>query len=274
MAPRLPVSVAIVAHNEEKNLGRCLASVEWADERVVVDSGSTDRTVAIAEEFGARVVTQPWLGYAQQKNFAIGLTRHDWVLSLDADEWLPEATAAEVQAVLAQPTADGYAFDRRTTLSAGFVRHAWGKDRHVRLFRRDRGRFGGGPPHDRVEMEPGAPVARLQGVMLHLSFRSFNDYAARMNRYSDLVAGLMASQGRRFTFSRLIGSTLAAFVKAYVLRLGFLDGVRGLVASAGQAHYVMLKYAKLWEKTRSPGPDFTRLVPPTREDPDPAEPMA
>lgn len=266
---RLPLSVTIITHDEERDLGRCLGSVAWADERIVVDSGSTDRTREVAQRTGARVVVQPWLGYVGQKNAALEYARHPWVLSLDADEWLPQHTAAEIRRTLEAPRAHAYSFPRLTALSGGFVRHAWGTDRQVRLFRKDRGRFAGGLVHESVRMDAGATVSRLRGELLHLSFRSLHEYAERMDRYSELAARSMERAGRSAGPIRLVGSPLAAFCKAYVLRLGFLDGVRGLVASAGQAHYVLLKYAKLWERTRPPDLAFARLVVPTEDDRDP-----
>ena len=265
--PRATLSVVVIARNEERNLGRCLDSVAWAEERIVVDGESTDGTRQVAERRGARVIVQPWLGYRDQKNVAVDAATMDWVLSLDADEWLPEETAQEVRDALESPRADVYRFARKTAVCGAFLRHTYGDDFQARLFRRGTARFGGGEVHERLVLPAGAKREALRGPLLHRTYRSFSEYAARMNRYSDLGARSMA--GRPVSLLRLALSPPLAFLKMYVLRGGFRDGVRGLVVAAGQAHYVLLKYAKHWEGQRRPDPEFARLVPPTPEDPDP-----
>ncbi len=270
MADREPLSVAIITLDEERNLARCLGSVAWADEIVVVDSGSTDRTAAIAAGHGARFVHHPWSGFVEQKNFAVGQCSHLWVLSLDADEWLTSAGADEVRSALAHPTADAYAFNRLSALSGGWLRRTWSPDWQTRLYRKDRGRFVGDRVHESVRMDPGSTTVRLRERLLHLTYRSLHDYVRRMNRYTDLAALSLSEKGRRVPTLRLLLSPPATFLKLYLLRGGFLDGVRGLVASAGSAFYVLLKYAKLWERSRSPEPGFLAATAPTAEDPDPA----
>ena len=270
--PRATLSVVVIARNEERNLGRCLDSVAWAEERIVVDACSTDRTREVAEGRGARVLLQPWLGYRDQKNVAVDAAAMDFVLSLDADEWLPEETAAEVRGALEKPWADVYLFSRKTAVSGAFLRYTYGDDLQARLFRRGRARFGGGEVHERLEVGKGEKLGGFEGPILHRTYRSFSEYAARMNRYSDLGAAAMAASGRRPSLLRLALSPAAAFLKMFVLRGGFLDGVRGLVVAAGQAHYVLLKYAKHWEASRPRDGEFARLCPPTPEDPDPQSP--
>ena len=268
--PSERLSVTVIARDEERNLARCLASVAWADEIVLVDSGSTDATRDIGRRFGARVVEQPWLGYAAQKNLAAERAAHRFVLSLDADEWLPEETARELRRELEAPRADAYALRRRSALSAGFVRRAWGPDWQVRFYRKDRARFGGGAVHESVRPGPGARVARLDGHILHLTARSIGEWSARMNRYAALAAPELARRGRRHVLVRLVLSPPAAFLRSYLVRGGVLDGVRGLVVGAEQAHYVLLKYAAAWERLRGVEPGWERTVPATGEDPDPA----
>jgi len=251
-----PFSVAIIAYNEERNLPRCLTSVQSADEIVLVDSGSTDRTRAVARAHRARVIEQPWLGYVAQKNFAVGQTTHSWVLSLDADEWLTADGAAEIRAALRDPRADAYAFNRRTAFSGAFLRRVWNPDWQVRLFRKDKGRFEGGQVHESVRMDPGARTLRLEVRLPHLAYRSIRDYVERMNRYTDLAARTLQEQGRPNSLTRLMLSPPATFLKLYVLKRGFLDGIRGWVVSAGSAFYVLLKYAKLWELSRQGDPEL------------------
>ena len=267
---RATLSVVVIARNEERNLGRCLDSVAWAEERIVVDGESTDGTREVATRRGARVIVQPWLGYRDQKNVAVDAATMDWVLSLDADEWLPEETVEEVRAALEKPRADVYLFSRKTAVSGAFLRHTYGQDLQARLFRRGTARFGGGEVHERLEVARRMKQGLFEGHILHRTYRSFSEYAARMNRYSDLGARSMSA--RPVSLLRLALSPPLAFLKMYVLRGGFLDGVRGLVVAAGQAHYVLLKYAKHWEGRRRPDPEFARLVTPTAEDPDPQAP--
>jgi glycosyltransferase involved in cell wall biosynthesis len=270
MAGRQPLSVAVITYNEQRNLERCLKSVAFADEIVVVDAGSTDRTRELAAAHGARVFDRRWAGYAEQKNAALERTSHPWVLSLDADEWLTAEGADEVRRVLAAPEAEAYAFNRLTALSGGFVRHAWSPDWQIRLFRKDRARFAGGRVHESVRLERGTQVGRLSSPMLHLSYRSLAEYVERLNRYTDLAAATHEGRGGLGAGLRLLVSPPAAFLKHYVLRRGFLDGVRGLVVSWGAAFYVLLKYAKLWELRRSPEPELVELAGATADDPDPA----
>lgn len=272
MPGREPLSVAVITRDEERNLGRCLGSVAWADEIVVVDSGSTDRTVEIARRHGARVRIEPWRGFAAQKNLAIESTRNLWVLSLDADEWIDAAGADEIRGVLEAPGADAYDFDRVSSLCGAFLDHAWRPDRHVRLFRKDRARFEGGHVHESVALAEGARAARLRSPLYHLTYRTIDDYVDRLNRYTGLAARTLRERGRRPGVGRLVVGPPAAFVKHYVVKGGFLDGVRGLIAATGSAFYVFLKYAKAWEAARSRDARFEALVAPNAEDPDPGAP--
>ena len=272
MSDPAPFSVAIITLNEARNLERCLRSVAFAGDVVVLDSGSTDRTREIGRELGARVIEEPWRGFAAQKNRAASLGRHPWVLSLDADEWLGEGAEAEIRAILASPSADAYAFDRVSSFSGGFVRRAWGRDRHLRLYRKDRARFEGAHVHESLRVDAGCATGRVRATLDHLSYRSVGDYVDRMNRYTSLAALALEERGTRFRASRAILSPAASFAKHYLLKGGWRDGMRGFVVSAGSAFYVLLKYAKLWEALRKEDEEFRRLVPPTPDDPDPSDP--
>jgi glycosyltransferase involved in cell wall biosynthesis len=269
MPGREPLSVAVITFNEERNVARCLRSVSWADEVVVLDCGSTDRTREIAREAGATVHRAPWAGFVEQKNGAIARTAHEWVLSLDADEWLTDEGAAELRRALVAPRADGYALRRRTSFCGRFLRGAWSPDWQLRLFRRSKGRFAGGPVHESVRMDEGARVARLREPLTHLAYRSVGDYVDRMNRYTGLAAGRLHAEGRRVSVGRMVLAPPLTFLKFWLLKRGFLDGVRGWIVSAGSAYYVLLKYAKLWELGRPVDAGFRSEVPPTPEDPDP-----
>lgn len=272
MPPPAPLSVAIITFNEARNLARCLGSVAFADDVVVLDSGSTDRTREIGRALGGRVFEEPWRGFAEQKNRAAALGRHPWVLSLDADEWLAEGAEEEIRAILSTPTADAYAFDRVSSFSGGFVRRAWGRDRHLRLYRRDRARFEGAHVHESLRLEAGATTGRIDAPLYHLSYRSIAAYVDRMNRYTTLAARALEERGATFSAGRVVLSPAASFAKHYLVKGGWRDGMRGFVVSAGSAFYVLLKYAKLWEARRSGDEEFRRLVPATSDDPDPADP--
>jgi len=261
---REPLSVAVITLNEERNLARCLSSVAWAEDRVVLDAGSTDRTREIARDCGARVFEQPWRGFVRQKNDAVARTLHRWVLSLDADEWLTEAGTEELRRALQAPRADAFAFDRRSAFCGAFLRHAWSPDWQVRLFRKDRARFDGGLVHESLRLDPGARVERLGERLPHLAYRSIGEYVAKLDRYTDLAAASMHRDGERFRLSRLLLSPAATFFKLLVLKRGFLDGVRGVIVAGGSAFYVLAKYGKLWELERraaSGDPELEQLPP-------------
>lgn len=274
MAGRVPVSVTVVTFNEEKNLGRCLASVRWAEEILVVDSGSTDGTVELARRHGARVVDHPWEGYTAQKNRAAAEARQAWVLSLDADEWLPEGAGDEIARVIREDRHAAFALLRLSAFAGGFLPRTWGGDRPIRLYRKEAARFEGAHVHESVAVRPGFSVGRIVSPLFHLTHRSVRDQVERFNRYSDLASRRSHEEGRRFSLLRLLTAPPAAFVKMFVLKGGALDGVRGLVTAVDHAHYVFLKSAKLWDRTREPEPGFVRRVPPTPEDPDPGAPYS
>ncbi|HVQ35526.1 MAG TPA: glycosyltransferase family 2 protein [Candidatus Bathyarchaeia archaeon] len=269
MGAAVPVSVTIITKDEERNLGRCLASVRFADDVVVLDSGSTDRTAEVAARHGARFAHRAWTGYTDQKNAAADAARHPWILSLDADEWLAEAAGAEIARVLAAPEHVAYALRRVSAFSGGFLPRTWSGDVPVRLYRKDRARFEGAHVHESVSVDPSGTIGRLETTLYHLTHRSVADQVARLNRYSDLAARRAQDQGRRFSVARMLAGPAAAFFKMYVAKGGATEGVRGLVAAVDHAHYVFLKSAKLWERTRMPDPEFVRRVPPTPEDPEP-----
>ena len=274
MPGRVPVSVTVITLDEERNLARCLASVAWADEIVVVDAGSVDRTGAIAARFGARVVANPWPGYAAQKNGAAAEARNDWILSLDADEWLEAGADREIAAAVAGSSHAAFAFRRLSAFSGAFLPRTWSHDLQIRLYRRDAARFAGGLVHESVQVDPPGATGRLRATLCHLTHRSVREQVERLNRYSDLASASAAEGGRRLSLARMVVGPAAAFLKMYVLKRGMLDGVRGLITAVNHAHYVFLKSAKLWDRTRPRDPEFTRRVPPTDDDPDPGAPYS
>ena len=248
MTPRL--SVTVITWNEEERLRRCLESVTWADEIVVVDAGSDDKTVEIARGFTDHVVVRPWEGFAPQKNFAIARATGDWILSLDADEEVPAELAAEIRRVIAAPTADGFSVARRNIFWGRWVRHGLlYPDRQMRLFRRGRGRFVERQVHESVEID--GTVGRLAGALEHRSYRDVADFIARTNRYTTLAADEWIRSGRPIRRSDLVLRPLGRFVSMYVVHGGWLDGWRGFLLAALYAYYVFVRSAKVWERVKS-----------------------
>ena len=259
----MTISVAIVAMDEEANIGRTLASVGWADEIVLVDSGSKDRTCAIAREHGARVVVEAWRGYVAQKQFAIELCTKDWVLLLDADEEVSPGLAEEIRVAIASPSvASGYKLPRKNLFLGRWIRHGgFYPDPKLRLFRRGQGFVTGHDPHDRCELKPqvsgeaAQPTQQFKNALIHYTYPTLSLYLGHMNRYSSLGAQLALAKGhRRFSFINIVLRPLATFIYNYFIRLGFLDGREGLLLHMYHAGYVSWKYAKAWELGRKKTP--------------------
>jgi glycosyltransferase involved in cell wall biosynthesis len=241
------LSVTVVAWNEEDRLRACLESVAWADEIIVVDAESTDKTVALAREFTDRIWVRPWPGFAAQKNFAVAQATGDWVLSLDADERVTAELRTRIGRALAEDgPADGYAVPRRNVFWGAWVRHGGlYPDHQLRLFRRGAGRFIDDAVHESVRVE--GRVDTLAEALLHHSYRSLEDFVQRSNRYSTLAAGEWVRRGRRAGVADLIFRPLGRFLSMYIIRRGFLDGWRGFVLAVLYADYVFLRMAKAWE---------------------------
>ena len=259
----MTLSVAITAMDEEANIGRTLASVSWADEIVLVDSGSKDRTCEIAREHGARVIAEPWRGYVAQKQYAIDLCTKDWVLLLDADEEVSTGLAEEIRAAIADPnSASGYKLPRKNLFLGRWMRHGgFYPDPKLRLFRRGQGFVTGHDPHDRCELKPGVSkndshrTVQFKNALVHYTYPTLSLYIAHMNRYSSLGAQLAVSKGHtRFSFVNIVLRPLFTFLYNYFFRLGFLDGRAGLLLHLYHAVYVSWKYAKAWELSRQNDP--------------------
>jgi glycosyltransferase involved in cell wall biosynthesis len=239
------ISTIVITLNEERNLPRCLASVRpFSREIVVVDSGSTDGTLAAASAAGARVIPQVWLGYGKQKQFALEQARSPWVFSIDADEEVsPELARAIAQSDF---SADGYMVGRRVWYLGRWIDHgAWNPDWVMRLFRKDRARFTPERVHERVQVSGRA--ARLHGALYHYSYRDVAHHLAKINEMSSLAAAQMAERGRHASWMKLALSPGWEFFRSYVLKGGFQDGAPGLVVAKLHAYYHFLKYAKLRE---------------------------
>ncbi len=245
------LSVVLITRNEVDRLPRCLASVGFADEWIVVDSGSTDGTAELAERLGARVLrTSDWPGFGPQKNRALEMATGDWVLSLDADEWLSEGLAVSVQEVLdsASPGSDIWSLQRLSSFCGQWMRHSgWYPDRVPRLFRRGTARFSEDRVHERLVFEGrGRDVPALKGHLLHESIPTLSSAIDKMERYSTGRAADLAARGRPGGLGRALGHGFWAFVRTYVLRRGFLDGRLGLVLAIHNAESSYYRYLKIW----------------------------
>lgn len=244
-----PLSVCIITYNEEENLPRCLASVLFADEIVVVDSHSTDRTVEIAEQAGCRVIMQKFLGFVAQKNVAVRAASYPWVLCLDADEWLlPGAEDVILQALAdRQAEVSGYDLKRHTYYLGDWVNHSgWWPQYKLRLFDRNRGEWCGGEVHEGVRVQ--GRVVRLEAEIGHHSYRDIAHHLTKVNGYTTAMACSRQAQGASAVgVWTLVGRPFWRFVRMFVLRSGWKEGMRGLIIASIGAFYVFLEYAKLWE---------------------------
>lgn len=248
----MTLSVIVIAKDEEASIARTLESVAFADEVVVVDSGSTDRTVAIARELGAKVtMTADWPGFGPQKNRALDLATGDWVLSLDADEWLTAESAEEIRRVVGANAAEvaAYRMPRRSSFCGRFLRHSgWWPDYVLRLFRRGRARFSDDMVHERVIAD--GKIGTLSLPIMHETFVDLEDLVDKMNRYSTHGARQLQREGKSSSLVEAIARALWAFFRTYVLRAGFLDGREGFMLAWATAEGTYYRYAKLMRLQR------------------------
>lgn len=240
----MKISATIITYNEERNLPRAIESLRSADEIIVVDSGSSDRTVEIAQNLGARVVEAGWPGYANQKNFAADQAQHDWILSLDADESLSEALEAEIWRLKKSgPDCDAYTMPRLAQYLGRWIRHSgWYPDRKVRLYDRRKAKWVGDFVHESVKVN--GKLGHFDSNLLHFTCDSLSEHMKTMNRYTTLAAEQLIASKTKVTWGRLIFEPPWTFFKTYFVCLGFLDGVEGLAIANMAALYNFLKYAK------------------------------
>ena len=245
----LPLSVYVIAYNDEPNMRACLTSVAgWADELIVVDSYSTDRTAAIAAEFTDKVHQIEFTGFGGLRNRAVALCSHEWIFSLDTDERMTPGLQAEIRAVLARPAAtDAYFVPRKNFFLGRWIKHCgWYPDyRQPQLFRKGRFRYRQELVHESFDCD--GTLGYLSEPAVQYPFRDIDHYIAKQDRYSNLMARRMADEGRRFKRHHLVTHPLGAFLKMYGLRRGFLDGMPGLILSGLYGYYTFMKYAKFWE---------------------------
>jgi Glycosyl transferase family 2 len=242
------ISATIITFNEEKNIQRCLQSLQnIADEIVVVDSLSTDATKSICLQFNVRFIEQPFLGYIEQKNFAIAQTNHHFVLSLDADEALDETlqhniTLAKKNGLLA----DSYSMNRCTSFCGKWIKHGtWYPDKKIRLFNKNKAKWAGVNPHDKIEIDSQVTCTFLKGDILHYSYNNLEEVIAQANKFTTIQAKAMFDQGKRASVFNLLINPAIAFLTGYIVKKGFLDGVDGYVLAKIIAWQTRMKYAKL-----------------------------
>jgi len=242
-----PVSVVLITFNEERNVRAALESAKWADEIVVVDSLSTDNTASICREYTDQVYSEPWKGFARQKAQAVGLAKNDWVFVLDADERITEGLAEEIKGLVeAGPENDGYFCARRNHFGGKEIRHGgWYPDYSIRFFNRTKGSFGDRAVHEAVEIN--GTVGYLANPMLHYTYAGITDYLVRMDKYSTLASEELVKAGRKAGITDLLVRPPFTFIKMYLLKQGFRDGMHGLAIAMLYSFYTFSKYAKLWE---------------------------
>jgi glycosyltransferase involved in cell wall biosynthesis len=240
------LSLIVIARDEEAFIARCLRSAAFAAEVVVVEHGSSDKTVEIARQCGARVISTPdWPGFGVQKNRALDAATGDWVLSLDADEWIEDGLAAEIKAAIAAPSGiDGYEIPRRSRFCGRIVRFCgWRPDYVLRLFRRDKGRFTKDTVHEKVKLS--GRLGRLSAPIEHDSITDLDDAHDKIGRYSAAAAAQLIEKGARGSVAKALFHSVWAFLYTYIAKLGFLDGSVGLMVAAYKASYTYQKWARV-----------------------------
>jgi glycosyltransferase involved in cell wall biosynthesis len=250
------VSATIITYNEEKNIGACLESIAWADEIIVVDSLSTDRTPDICRGYTQKLIQRPWPGHVQQKQFALEQATGDWIVSLDADERLAPGSREEILRAIAAaaPGIDGFMFPRHSFYLGRWINHGgWYPDYKLRLIRKGKGRWGGIDPHDKLEVE--GKTGTISSEILHFVYRSLSHQLATVDSFSDITARQWQEQGRAFRLLPLLARPPLKFLECYLWKQGFRDGLPGFIIAVASSFYVFLKYAKLWEGQHRPAPE-------------------
>ncbi|MDA3865139.1 MAG: glycosyltransferase family 2 protein [Salinivirgaceae bacterium] len=245
-----PISVVVITFNEEKNIERCLKSVQdVADDIVVLDSFSKDKTEEICKRYNARFLQHAFDGHIEQKNRAITHAKYPHILSLDADEALDERLKQEILAVKQNFSHDGYYFNRLTNYCGTWIRHCdWYPDKKLRLWDSRKGKWTGENPHDRYELEPGSKQKYLKGDLLHYSFYTIEQHMNTINKFSSITADMRYNRGQKFRYFKLFISPLWKFFRSYIIKGGFRDGFYGFVICKNSAHSTFLKQVKLYQK--------------------------
>jgi len=243
------ISAVVITYNEEMNIARCIDSL-WAvaDEIVVVDSYSTDRTKEICLQKGVRFMEHPFAGHIEQKNYALDQAAHDYVLSLDADEALSLELTRSILEVKQNWQADGYTMNRLSSYCGQWIRHCgWYPDRKLRLWQRSKGHWGGRNPHDKVMMQESASIRHLNGDLLHYTYHTISQHIQQVDFFTEIMAKEAVARGKKASLFKIIFSPIFKFFHSYVIKLGWLDGYYGWVVSIISAHATFVKYVKMRE---------------------------
>ncbi|MCS3798425.1 glycosyltransferase family 2 protein [Niastella sp. OAS944] len=242
------ITAVIITHNEARNIQKCLVSLKTvADEIIVVDSFSTDDTVAICQQEGAKVIQNAWPGFGPQKNFGIQHAKHEYILSLDADEALDDELIASIQTAKKQGLQNMYEFTRLNYYYGKFLRHGFEyPDYKIRLFPKSKVRWNDELVHETLQISPNVTLQRLKGHLLHYTYYAIREHVAKANKYTDLGAELNFKKGKKASWFKIIFSPLITFIQAYVFKKGFLDGGHGFILAVFHAYGAFMKYTKLW----------------------------
>jgi glycosyltransferase involved in cell wall biosynthesis len=246
------ISAVVITYNEEKSIRRCLESLKFADEIIVVDSESKDKTVSIAREFTAKIYIQKWLGFARQREFACKQASHEWVLIIDADEAVTPELAEEIEEKIDSfPEIDGYWIKRRSKFLGRWIEHAWQPDWVLRLLKKEKGILEEKQVHEGVSLK--GETGRLKGKIEHYPFENLSHNLKKLDSYTTLSALDMREKGMSGGLLKLVFSPIFGFFKIYILKQGFRDGIPGLILSVIHSFYIFIKYAKYWEMKNKAG---------------------
>lgn len=244
------LSVTIITKNEEQNIERCLESIKWADEIIVVDSGSTDETINICLKYNSNIYEIEWLGFGKTKRFAVDQSTNNWILSIDADEVVTKQLKNKIIEILKNPKADAYKIKRKSFYLGKLINHSgWQKDYPLRLFNKLKGNFNSRPVHEGVKIN--GRKLKIEEYMLHYTYPTITSHLGKINNYTQLSTNILADKKRKITLFGAIFRGKVKFLKMYILQQGFLDGKEGFILALNSAYGVFLKYLKLWELNKN-----------------------
>ena len=244
---KILLSTVIITYNEERNIKRCLESIkDISDEIVIVDSFSTDETENISKQYNVTFYKQEFLGYKEQKNYALNKAKYNYILSIDADEVLSPQLLENIKFVKNNWQYDAYSFNRLTNFCGKWIKHSgWYPDTKIRLFKSEKCKWGGVNPHDKIVLEPESTLKHLSGDLLHYSFYTIEQHIAQINKFSEIKAQELKKKGKKSNLLKIFFSPTLRFIKSYYIKLGFLDGFSGLIISINSAYANYLTYVKL-----------------------------
>lgn len=248
---KLPISVYVLTYNSMRTIEKCLRSLWWAEELVIVDSFSTDGTLDICKRYTEKIYQAPWKGFKTQYQYAADLTTKEWIMVVDSDEEIPSNLVEEIRRELAigKEKIDGFYINRKTYYLGKWINYGgWYPDGKIRLYRKSKGRWEGDDPHPTVVVK--GRVKILRNHYLHYTYKDISDHIQTIDRYTKMAAQAMLKKGKRFSVLNLLFNPLFRFIKEYIIKQGFRDGIPGLIIIVSTMFYVFMKYAKLWEITR------------------------